>query len=243
MCAYSEQVERLQGVAPQQMHVITGDGEHARLQAHRLLRLLPRAEGPLRRARRARPRHPGDHHLSRSRRPLRHLPLDRRRARTVAAPTTTSPSSPACAATRPASSPTSASRTRGALGHPARGHDGQRHGRHERRAPPSPGRAPGAQRRPAALPLRAAPARAARSPRSRSHLAAARLGRAARAVTRRPLLRHGGRPLRVDDEHGSGLEYLFGVIELDAAGAPHYRAFWAHPAPRRRPRSRTSSTT
>ncbi|HEU5309023.1 MAG TPA: TM0106 family RecB-like putative nuclease, partial [Acidimicrobiia bacterium] len=27
MCAYSEQVERLQGVAPQQMHVITGDGE------------------------------------------------------------------------------------------------------------------------------------------------------------------------------------------------------------------------
>src|SRR3954454_11257363 len=28
MCAYSEQVERLQGVAPKQMHVITGDGEH-----------------------------------------------------------------------------------------------------------------------------------------------------------------------------------------------------------------------
>lgn len=27
MCAYSEQVERLQGVAPTQMHVITGDGE------------------------------------------------------------------------------------------------------------------------------------------------------------------------------------------------------------------------
>src|SRR3954447_1248443 len=27
MCAYSEQVERLQGVAPKQMHVIAGDGE------------------------------------------------------------------------------------------------------------------------------------------------------------------------------------------------------------------------
>ncbi len=37
-----------------------------------------------------------------------------------------------------------------------------------------------------------------------------------------------GDPYALDDEHGSGLEYLFGVIELDADGAPHYRAFWAH---------------
>ena len=37
-----------------------------------------------------------------------------------------------------------------------------------------------------------------------------------------------GDPYALDDEHGSGLEYLFGVVELDADGAPHYRSFWAH---------------
>jgi uncharacterized protein len=37
-----------------------------------------------------------------------------------------------------------------------------------------------------------------------------------------------GDPYALDDEHGSGLEYLFGVIELGAAGTPEYRSFWAH---------------
>jgi uncharacterized protein len=37
-----------------------------------------------------------------------------------------------------------------------------------------------------------------------------------------------GDPYALDDEHGSGLEYLFGVIELDADGKPEYHAFWAH---------------
>jgi hypothetical protein len=41
-----------------------------------------------------------------------------------------------------------------------------------------------------------------------------------------------GDPYALDDEHGSGLEYLFGVIELDPAEdggvAPRYRSFWAH---------------
>ncbi|HEX9506128.1 MAG TPA: TM0106 family RecB-like putative nuclease, partial [Acidimicrobiia bacterium] len=37
-----------------------------------------------------------------------------------------------------------------------------------------------------------------------------------------------GDPFALDDESGTGLEYLFGVNWIAANGEPRYRAFWAH---------------
>ncbi len=74
MCAYSEQVERLQGVAPEQMYVITGDAavhpftltDYSAYYRTLKARFVELIDGP----------QAGD--LSRSRRALRHLPLGRR---------------------------------------------------------------------------------------------------------------------------------------------------------------------
>lgn len=52
-----------------------------------------------------------------------------------------------------------------------------------------------------------------------------------------------GDPYALDDEHGSGLEYLFGVVELDREGSPTTTPSGRTTAPRRRKPSRTSSTT
>src|SRR3954470_23636213 len=107
MCAYSEQVERLQGVPPKQMHVITGDGEqhpftltdysaYYRALKARFAELVERARTE-----------PG---VTTYPDPVDHCGICRWTdvCQSRPASTTPPPLCPACAATRPASSPTSA---------------------------------------------------------------------------------------------------------------------------------------
>ena len=216
----------------------------APLHAHRLLRLLPGAEGALRGAGRARPHRAVCHDVPRSRRPLRHLPM----GRPVQGP---SPRRrPPLPGLRHAPRPDPQAHRRR-----------HRHPRRARRRMPAGTTVSGMAdqsverlRHQAELQVRndghppylvrAAPARAARPPRSRRPVAAAGLGRVARAVTRRPLLRHGGRPLRARRRARQRPR-----VPLRCRRARRRRraavplVLGALRAPRRRPRSRTSSTT
>ena len=89
MCAYSEQVERIQGVAPEQMHVITGDGERAPFRLADYSAYYRRAARPSFEATRARRSAPRDD-VSRSGRALRRSAGGPTCATSAAAPTTTS---------------------------------------------------------------------------------------------------------------------------------------------------------
>ncbi len=181
-------------------HARAGARRHRRrrgapLPPRRLLRLLPPPQGPLRGARRRGRRRQPRRHLSRAGRPLRHLPLGRRVQEP--SPRRRSPLPRVGPAPRPG-----AQARRGRRHHPRRAGQGARrparprHGRADRRPAAAPGAPAGGGRRRAPADLRGPPAGAARPRRSARPLAATRVGRAARAVTRRPLLRHGGRPVR-----------------------------------------------
>ena len=73
LCMYADRLEALQGVAPEHVHVVTGDGETPPAPPGRLRRLLPDGQAPLRGAG-VRRRGPA-RDLPRPRRPLQHLPL------------------------------------------------------------------------------------------------------------------------------------------------------------------------
>ncbi len=140
MCAYSEQLARLQGVAPRHIHVITGDGERHTVKLSdysAYYRALKARYEALVLCEPDTSTYPEkvDHCASAAGSTC---------APSSGAPTTTSHSSPACAATRPASS----SRRRVHHHRARRAHSGPARRRHRRRvarAPPPPGRAPGAR--------------------------------------------------------------------------------------------------
>ena len=227
MCDYSEHVARLQGVDAAHIHVITGDGEQAHREAARLRRLLPRAEA--RDFARSSP--PA---TTRARTPTRSSTaasaVGTTSATTSAAPTTTSRSSPACAPTRSASSsPRRATPTdlAGAPAGPAvsSGDDAPSLERSATRPSCRCATASGVS----AAALRGAdPAGAPEPPPiPTTPWRWPKRGFAALpdAVARRPLLRHGRRPVRARD---GGLEYLFGVVELPPTASRATTPFWAH---------------
>ncbi len=224
MCAYSEQVERLQGVAPERMYVITGDAEvhpftltdysaYYRTLKARFVALI---DGPnlatypdpvehcgiCRWGDECKDRRRADDHLSL----VSGMRRDQTRKLTdVGIATRHDLAALPAGTTVSGMAEMSVERLR---------HQAELQVRGEGHAAPD---------------LRAAPARAARSPVDPDcHLAEAGMGALPEPSPGDLYFDMEGDPFAIDDDHGSGLEYLFGVSWIGATASPSTARFWAH---------------
>ena len=227
LCGYSEQVARLQGREPEQMHVVLGTRERQSFRYRRLRRLLPR-----------RPPRASLAGVRSQAEPPYPLPVEHCAVCRVAAALRGAPRgrrSPLPRRQDPALRRRRPRLERAGIAHAGRAgrpppEDTPRaaHGGRHLRDPAQPGarsRLEQTTHRPAALRAAAAGGRA-------------RLRPAAEPSPGDVFFDMEGDPF-VE----GGLEYLFGAVAADGGGEPRYRAWWAHDRPARTPRLRAGSWT